>query len=763
MGKNAQRKRAEKLQSKEAERRQIQSELSKQRLHQRAVQLPKKDDKPTPFTSLPPVPGVMAGNPSLKMAAGAINIVQHIKGKKVIAFLQENFDCCSEKCILEYTDLFQKDNYACLLIPREQYGDILKYLSNYVVLFRTGNKDATPDQVKTLLSYISHLRSLGIRVVYYADDLIFWTNNNAPIALVKASDAVIVSNPTLKSILITKGQVTKPIIIVPTHIRLEVFDKIAAVPPKPLSNKFKILLTSQGRIGINHAFEICELVNEDPELAATTEWIFNCNGVAQIRSVVNRFRNLHKTYIDWITLSEYYALAKSVDLIIHPARPEDLAYMCPPDIQQTWLDSKSEVKYTLAGAARIPIISSPSASYKDAIRDGETGFIVNTSEEFVEKIKELKGNRALRERIGAAARRDIEQNYDVTIRYPSYRDAIIGAISPQDALQTQEPSIQISTTPSVFIPPIEGGPRSFYENMKRWLPVVTKGQWEVTENIKTAKVAIAIAFVLADEIMKEKKERPSLKMLYRLDGLPMDFEGNLEPTNLAKMQELFPYANTTVWQSQHCLKMWKERNVIPPNVDYTGPIIHNGVDLTIFKPEGRTYSFPGAKKYNFLNLNWSTFKHKRLDLLQETVAAYQSNPYVHFFMIGNYVSTSQIANVNFWKTFANVSYIGQMRNQSKEAKEILASIYRAATALIFTSEMEGSPNTVLEAMGCGCPVIYNDAVDIVPEILEYACLPLKHMDQIFDTTIRTTIREKMLSIAPKFSIEESCRKYVELF
>jgi len=298
--------------------------------------------------------------------------------------------------------------------------------------------------------------------------------------------------------------------------------------------------------------------------------------------------------------------------------------------------------------------------------------------------------------------------------------------------------------------------------MKRWLPIMTGNKWEVTENIREAQSAIAIAFVAADEIIKEKQGRKDLQVIYRLDGLPMNFSGELEKTNLAKMQELFDYADILVWQSKHCYNMWTSKELVPAHINPKGPIIHNGVDLNIFRPDGRSYSFPNARKYNLLNLNWSTFPHKRLDLLQDTIKEYAGNPDVRFFMLGNYINTNQIANVNFWRGFPNVTYLGQMRNQSKEAKEILASIYRTSTALVFTSEMEGSPNTVLEAMGCCCPVLYNANSDIVPEILGNACLPLDKLPLIFEPEYRESLQKGMIPLVESFSIEESCRKYVKL-
>jgi glycosyltransferase involved in cell wall biosynthesis len=133
-----------------------------------------------------------------------------------------------------------------------------------------------------------------------------------------------------------------------------------------------------------------------------------------------------------------------------------------------------------------------------------------------------------------------------------------------------------------------------------------------------------------------------------------------------------------------------------------------------------------------------------------------------FYLIGNYINTSQIQNVQYWANCKNVVYLGQMINQTEEAKKILASMYRTTTALIFTSEMEGSPNTILEALGCNCPVIYNDAIDIVPEILGDSAIPIKNFSAIFEDKIRAELKQAMLPILPYYTVEVCVKKYLEI-
>lgn len=698
---------------------------------------------------------------NIKAVTDSSGILNVIKGKKVLSFIEDSFDCCSQKMVIEYTPHFEKLGYASLIIPTPNFQDVLKYLSKYAIFFRTGNHPQPPGVLESLQSYIPHLKMLGIRCVYYLDDFLMHTNNNWPLKIMQLCDYIIVSNNVLKEYLVKNCGITAPIYVVLTHMDLANFDKLGKI--EFATDKFKILFTSQGRIGINIIYDICEAANEDPELYKNIQWIFNAGGIAQVRSVVNKFRKLNKVYLDWLEIGAYYSMCKGVDLICNPASIGDLNYMVAPEHQQTWLDCKSAVKYTLAGANRIPIISSPMYSYTAAIKHGDTGYIAETSADFLKYIRLLQNDVGLRNKIGEAARQDIEKNYDISHRFPEYLDALAG-LTEVTNVKIEE----VRTCRNLFIPPIEGGPRSFYENMKKYLPIVSEGKWQVTENLNKCRngdAAVAIAFIAADQIIKAKTDF-GIKIIYRLDGLPMDFQGNLEPTNLVKMQEMFKHADYLVWQSQHCLKMWTDNGLIPefiPSISsplYKGTIIHNGVDITIFNSIGNKYEFPKGRK-NVLNMNWSTFPHKRVDLLIEIVKlALTMAPELQFQMLGNYKTTNPLANMGMWKEFSNVTYIGAMRNQTKQAKELLASIYRASDLLLFTSEMEGSPNTVLEAVGCGVPIAYNSAVDIVPEICGTQCTGWKTPEDFF-----TNLHDSMGAIPvleERFTMTSCVKKYLEV-
>lgn len=349
-----------------------------------------------------------------------------------IAFLIPALDCTVEKCIKEYVPFFQLDNYQVTATLQTQANDLIALAPRAVVLFRTGTGQQF-SHISTILNVIHRLQSVGVRAVYYIDDFLWFANHRTPLQIAHNCDAVIVSTHALRDFLLKLDTYDKPVIHVPTHIDIATIDRL---PKHPyignIKDKFKIFISSSNQLGIPLLLEIMQIANSQLADFEDVQWIVSAAGVAQVRALTNEFRKLHKAYFDWMPLTEYYSICKSVDLILNLAQPNDIAPFALPEHRQIWLDSKSAVKYTLAGACRIPVISSPMAAYVDAITQDHTGYIATTAQEFVDKILYLKRNPNIAAAVGQAARQDVEANFHIAKRYPLYRDAIIGTLPDDD-------------------------------------------------------------------------------------------------------------------------------------------------------------------------------------------------------------------------------------------------------------------------------------------------------------------------------------------
>lgn len=676
---------------------------------------------------------------------------------KTICFVGPAMDCCVDKVVKEYVQYFEKEGYQIVFTLQKGMEEIIKWTPRWVVLFRVGTNPGFPQELgmSNVLRIVKHLQQLGVRVVYYLDDFLVSANGNSPIQIASNCDAIIVATTELKEFFKKVSNFAVPIIHVPTHVDLEKFDFVPKLDYIADIHRYKVLMTSGGRVGAVLLHEMCKKANERWEEFKDVEWIINASGVAQMRTLINSFRNLHKTYIDWLSLQDYYSLCKSVNVMINPASNKDIDYLVPPQWQETWLNSKSAVKYTMAGAARIPCISSPMRSYVESIQDGETGFIVDSVDGFLDKILYLKDNPDTARLVGEKARIAIEANFDIKERYPLYRDAITGEYKEADT------SIGILTATS------DGGPGSFANSLRKYIYKLTDNKYKIVDQDSPAvKSVISVAF-LNHEIMRAAKKRdPNVKFIQRMDGLPFVSylgddtglkPGKIQTSVMNVMKENYELADLIVWQSEFCKKQWE------PYVDTTkkSVVIFNGVDLEVFNTIGNYVPLPGDKT-KILHSNWSIFPHKRIDILFDAIKTF---PGVDFHCIGNYETTDTAKTFQRFAEFPNAIYHGPIK-----ALKQLVNMYRSCDALLFTSEMEGCPNVCLEALACGCPIIYNANIDVVKEIMGDLALGFKTMEelkyiievQLEDGEFIQSIRRGMKFKVEELRAENMVKQYMEI-
>ena len=96
--------------------------------------------------------------------------------------------------------------------------------------------------------------------------------------------------------------------------------------------------------------------------------------------------------------------------------PCDIGIMPLPD--DKWSKGKCGLKALQFMALGIPTMCSPVGVNTDIIQDGENGFIADTEDEWVEKLAALIRSSDLRDRIGLAGRRTVEQKYSAEVQAP---------------------------------------------------------------------------------------------------------------------------------------------------------------------------------------------------------------------------------------------------------------------------------------------------------------------------------------------------------
>lgn len=89
----------------------------------------------------------------------------------------------------------------------------------------------------------------------------------------------------------------------------------------------------------------------------------------------------------------------------------DIGITWVPD--DPWSRGKCGLKVLQYMAAGLPVVANPVGVHCDMVRPGETGFLANTPEEWVEAVGTLAADPDLRRRLGAAGRRLVEERYSV--------------------------------------------------------------------------------------------------------------------------------------------------------------------------------------------------------------------------------------------------------------------------------------------------------------------------------------------------------------
>ena len=89
-------------------------------------------------------------------------------------------------------------------------------------------------------------------------------------------------------------------------------------------------------------------------------------------------------------------------------------------------EGKSSYKLLQFMAAGLPVVSSRVGYNKDIVVDGENGFLVSTTAEWIEALERLIEDADLRRRIGAAASETIRQECSLETLVPRFLSAVVG-------------------------------------------------------------------------------------------------------------------------------------------------------------------------------------------------------------------------------------------------------------------------------------------------------------------------------------------------
>jgi glycosyltransferase involved in cell wall biosynthesis len=108
-----------------------------------------------------------------------------------------------------------------------------------------------------------------------------------------------------------------------------------------------------------------------------------------------------------------------VDCVLWDAETEarelaaaDAGFAWMPD--DDWSRGKCGLKILQYQAAGLPVIANPVGVHREMVLDGETGFLVDGPQAWVEAVGKLAGDPTLRRRMGLAGRSQVVERYDVS-------------------------------------------------------------------------------------------------------------------------------------------------------------------------------------------------------------------------------------------------------------------------------------------------------------------------------------------------------------
>ena len=127
------------------------------------------------------------------------------------------------------------------------------------------------------------------------------------------------------------------------------------------------------------------------------------------------------------------------------------------------VDSKSEIKWSEAAMFAIPSVLSRTATYSELVREGETGFLCDTVEDWIRALDRLVKDAPLRQEVGRRAQATVRHDYGLEVMAQNL-SAIMNEVSPAPP----SPKRKVLFVNVFYAPQSVGGAtRVLHDNVRR--------------------------------------------------------------------------------------------------------------------------------------------------------------------------------------------------------------------------------------------------------------------------------------------------------
>jgi glycosyltransferase involved in cell wall biosynthesis len=192
-------------------------------------------------------------------------------------------------------------------------------------------------------------------------------------------------------------------------------------------------------------------------------------------------------------------------------------------------------------------------------------------------------------------------------------------------------------------------------------------------------------------------------------------------------------------------------------------VIPNGIDTSFFTPSSNHDS------NNILLWVGRFVKGKRPDILIKAMVEIRKKiPDVRLIMLGRGPLKSHChilaKKYNLLKSIQFLSYVSNVR---------LLELYRKSSVVLLTSEQEGVPRTILEALSCGIPVVVSDLPQIRPIVRNCGfCFQVGNIEEMAQKVVHLLLdsrlnfefgRNGQCKIRENYSWDRFVDKHVQLY
>jgi glycosyltransferase involved in cell wall biosynthesis len=250
------------------------------------------------------------------------------------------------------------------------------------------------------------------RVYETDDDILTMEPSNDPFATdprgpesvrycLRRAEMVTVSTPYLAELY---APFNSNIRILPNFIRAELLDM-------PRKRRDRVTVGYQG--GKSHLVDLCAVQDELRD-------VLDANPDVDLHMIGEDFTPL--TWVRRPHLEERCRFTRWSDDVGDYYRAVDFDIAIAPLADRPFNRAKSHLKALEAAARGIPIVAQDMEPYREFVRDGETGYLVRTGEEWSKRLTDLIHDEAARDEMGAAAKKVAEQ-YTMQGNWQLWQDA----------------------------------------------------------------------------------------------------------------------------------------------------------------------------------------------------------------------------------------------------------------------------------------------------------------------------------------------------